>query len=76
MDSLIVTTRSSSRNNKYQIWDSFRTDEKKGENSSPRMGWFRASGTVEILMYVDRLSRGDPNKYNLIGELNFKIAYV
>ena len=49
MDILIKTTRSSSRNNKYQRGDSFRIDKKKGKNSSPGMGQFRASGTVEIL---------------------------
>ena len=42
-------TRSSYRNNKYQRGDSFRTDEKKGKNSIPRMGWFCASETFEIL---------------------------
>ena len=46
---LIETTRSSSITNKDQIGYSFRTDEKKCNKSSPRMGWFCASGTVEIL---------------------------
>ena len=48
MDILIKTTIIYSRNNKYQRGDSFKTDENKGKNSSSRMGWFRASGTVEI----------------------------
>ena len=49
MEILIKTTRISSRTNKDQRGGSFRTDEKKGKKSSPRMGWFCASGTVEIL---------------------------
>ena len=49
MDILIKTTIISSINNKNQRGDSFRTDEKKGKKSSPRMVVFRASGTVEIL---------------------------
>ena len=35
------------KNTKYDIC--FRTYEKKDKNSSPRMGCFRASGTVETL---------------------------
>ena len=49
MEILIKKTRRFSRTNKFQIEDSFRTDEKKGKNISPRMGLFWASGTVEIL---------------------------
>ena len=49
MEILIKTTRISNKTNKYHRGDSFRTDEKKGEESSPRMGWFHASETVEIL---------------------------
>ena len=49
MEILTKTTIISSINNKYQRGDLFRTDEKKGKKSSPRMGWFCASGTVEIL---------------------------
>ena len=48
MDIFIETTKISSGNNKDQRWDSFITDENKGEESSPKMGWFCASGTVEI----------------------------
>ena len=53
MDILIKTTRISSWKNKDQKGDSFRTDEKKVKNIIPRMGWFHASGTVEI-NYVRR----------------------
>ena len=49
MEVLIEKTRSSSRTIKEQRGDSFKTDEKKGKNSSPRMELFSASGTVEIL---------------------------
>ena len=49
MDIPIKTTRSYSRTNKYQREDSFRTDENKGKNNIPRMGWFCASVTLEIL---------------------------
>ena len=48
MDILIETTRISSRNNKDQRGYLFRTDEKNGKKSSRRMGWFCASGIVEI----------------------------
>ena len=46
---LIETTRRSYRTNKDQSRDSFRTYENKGKDSSPRIGWFHASGKVEIL---------------------------
>ena len=49
MDILIEKTRRYSRNNQDQRGYLFRTNEKKGKNSNPRMGWFRASGTVEII---------------------------
>ena len=49
MDILIETTIRSPRTNKYQRGYSFITDEKRGKNNSPRMGWFCASGTLEIL---------------------------
>ena len=49
MDILTETTRISYKNNKDQKGESFRTDKKKGEKSSPRMGLLRASVTVEIL---------------------------
>ena len=49
MDILIKTTRISSINNKDQRRDSLKTDENKGKNSSPRMGWFSDSGSVESL---------------------------
>ena len=49
MEILIETTRISSINNKYQRVDFFITDSNKGKNISPRMGWFLASGKVEIL---------------------------
>ena len=49
MDTIIKTTRRFYRTNKDQIFDFFRTDEKKGKMSSLRMGWFHASGTVELL---------------------------
>ena len=39
----------SSINNKDQRGYYFIIDEKKGKKSSPRMGQFRASGTVQIL---------------------------
>ena len=35
---------------KYWTDDSFRTDKNKNKKSSPRMRWFCASGTVEILI--------------------------
>ena len=49
MDIIIETTRSSSRNNKYQRGDLFIRDENIGKKSSPRIGGFCASVTVEIL---------------------------
>ena len=49
MNILTKTTRSSSRTNKNQRGDYFRTDTKRGKNISPIMGWFCASGIVEIL---------------------------
>ena len=49
MDILIKTTEISPRTNKHQIGYSFRTYGKKGKKISPRMVWFHASGTVEIL---------------------------
>ena len=49
MDILIKTTRISSWKNKHQKGDSFRTDEKKVKKIIPRMGWFHASGPVEII---------------------------
>ena len=49
MDILIRTTRISSWKNKYKRRDSFRTDKKKVKKISPRMGWFIASGPVEII---------------------------
>ena len=49
MEILIKTTRISSRHTKDQRVHSIRTDEKKGKNSSPIMGLFRASGKVEKL---------------------------
>ena len=46
---IIKNKRRSSRTNKEQRGYSFRTDEKKGKKSIPRMGLFCPSGTVEIL---------------------------
>ena len=61
MEILIKTTIISYRTNKYQRGHSFRTDEKKGKKSIPRMGWFSASGTVEILhvrwQFIKRISK-------------------
>ena len=50
MGILIETTRISSRTNKYQRGDLFKTDEKKIKKSSPRIGWFCALGKVETLI--------------------------
>ena len=49
MDIFIKTIATSSRNNNDQRVDLFRTDGKKGKNSSAKTGWFHASVTVEIL---------------------------
>ena len=49
MDIIIKTTRRSSRTNKNQIEDLFRIDENKSKKGNPRIWWFCASGTVEIL---------------------------
>ena len=49
MEILIKTKSISSRTNKYQRGDLFITYEKKGKKSSTIMGWFCASGTVEII---------------------------
>ena len=38
--------RSSTRTNNYQRGDLFRTDENKGKNNSPVMGWFHAPRTA------------------------------
>ena len=48
MDIPTKKTRSYSINNKYQRGYLFRTGGNKGKNSSPRMGWYRASITVGI----------------------------
>ena len=42
-------SRMSSWKNKNERGESFRKYEKKFKISSPRMGWFRYSGRVEIL---------------------------
>ena len=49
MDIIIEKTIIYYRNNKDQRGDFFRTYEKKGKKSSPRMVWFCTTGTVEIL---------------------------
>ena len=49
MDIPIKTTRMYSRKNKDRRGDLFRTNKKKVERISPRMGWFCASGPVEII---------------------------
>ena len=72
MEIIIEKTRSYSRTNKDQIGDSFRTDEKKGKHSSPRMVWFCDSRTVEILNVRWPFIHGNPNKDKLTDEINFK----
>ena len=71
MNILIETTRSSSRTNKDQSGDYFRIDEKKGKESSSRLGNFVLQEQLKSLMYIDRSSHGDPNKDKFIDELKF-----
>ena len=72
MDILIEKTRSSSRNNKYQRGDSFRTDEKKEKKTSLEWDDFVIQEQLKSLMYVNCPLRGYPKKDNFIDKLNFK----
>ena len=72
MNILIETTRNFSRNNKHQRGDSFRTYGKEGKKSIPRMGWFIASGIVEIINVRWPFITWWSKKGNLINELNLK----
>ena len=72
MDILIETTRCLSINNKYQGGDSFRTYENKGKIVALEWDDFVLREQLKSLIYVDRSLRGDPDKDELIDELNFK----
>ena len=73
MDILIKKTRISSRANKDQIGDQFRTDEKKGIKRAA-LEWddLVLQEQLKYLTYVDRSSREDLKTKKLIDELNFR----
>ena len=72
MDIFIKTTRISSINNKYQIGDSFITDEIKVKIAPLEWDDLVLQEQLKSLMYVDHSIRGDQMKDKLIDELNFK----
>ena len=72
MDILIKPTRIFFQKNKYKRGELFRKAEKKVKTSSPRMGFLDIQAQLKSFMYVERSLRGDPRKYKLIDEINFK----